>query len=94
MGVGVSPRVDSSRSGEPTPRSVLTVGVAFAIRRLRISAGVAVGVAASRRTTAPVTCAVAIDVPDRKEDAVFDPIPAERMASPGAKMSRQLPKLE
>jgi hypothetical protein len=55
---------------------------------------VAVGLAARWRAAAPATCGVAIDVPLIVLVAESPVCHAEAMLEPGAKMSRQEPKLE
>ncbi len=58
------------------------------------AAGVADGVADSRRAAAPAACGDAIDVPLSVAVAVGDVCHAERIEDPGAKTSRHDPQLE
>jgi hypothetical protein len=71
-----------------------TDGVAAARRRVEIVAGVAFGSALSTSATTPATCGEAIDVPDITVAAVVEVCESEVIPEPGAKMSRQVPKLE
>ena len=63
---------------------------------VQISAGVAAGVSSRSRATTPATCGAAIDVPLTTLAAVAGvevPIHADKMLTPGAKMSTQEPWL-
>src|SRR5690554_6394089 len=57
-------------------------------------AGEAPGLVCRYRAAAPATCGVAIEVPDRVAVAVFDDGLADRMLTPGAWTSTQVPKFE
>src|SRR5437879_8041188 len=58
------------------------------------SAGVAAGCVSRKRAATPATCGVAWEVPEKMLVAVSLALPAERMLTPGAKRSRQVPKFE
>src|SRR6476660_265118 len=57
-------------------------------------AGVAVGFVSRNNAATPVTCGVAIDVPEIVLVAVSLVLHADVMLLPGAKMSTQVPKFE
>jgi len=80
--------------GEPTPVFVTTFFVAASVIAVATAAGVA-DVRVSKYTAAiPATNGDAIDVPDMLAAAVVEPLYADEMLEPGAKMSRHVPKLE
>ena len=58
------------------------------------SAGVAAGSVWRKRAATPATCGAACEVPEKVLVAVSFAMPAERMLTPGAKRSRQVPKFE
>ena len=93
-GPGVNVPDASSRFGDPAWGSVTTDGVAVASRREAIVAGVAVASALSSRAATPATCGAAIEVPEIVAVAVVEVYQSDVMLEPGAKMSRQVPKLE
>jgi len=68
--------------------------VALLTRKSRTCCGVHDGFADATRAAAPATCGVAIDVPLMVLVAVSLVFHADVMFTPGAKMSRQVPKLE
>ena len=78
---------------DPVPADVTFAGVDPDTSEVRIWAGVAVGVFSRRSAAEPATCGEAIDVPLIELVAVVLPIQLERIADPGAKMSKQFPKL-
>jgi len=57
-------------------------------------AGEALGLRLRRTATSPATWGQAIEVPERTRTAEGDPIQQLVIASPGAKISQQVPKLE
>src|SRR3954452_13594013 len=83
----------SSLFGEPLPGLVNTPAVAVDVSALAIFAGVADGLAARYIAAAPVTSAVAIDVPDSVCVAVVLVYQVESVFTPGAKMSTHVPVL-
>src|SRR5262249_1940323 len=80
--------------GEPAPGLPTTPPVALLTRESRTCCGLKAGLAPSTSAAAPTTCGVAIDVPLIVLVAVSLVFHAEVIPTPGAKMSRQVPKLE
>ena len=74
--------------------SVTTSGVAYDDRVVATSFGESPGFSSKSKATAPATCGAAMDVPESMTVSVEDRWPAERMLTPGAKMSSNVPKLE
>ncbi len=72
----------------------MTPSMAPAVSAAPTSAGVASGLACKNSAAAPATCGLAIDVPARTAVAVSLAFDADRMSSPGANTSTQVPKLE
>ena len=94
-GVGTNDAVSvaNSKVVEPVPADVTFAGVEVDTREVRIWAGVAAGFFSRRSAAEPATCGEAIDVPLIELVAVVLPIQLERIPDPGAKMSKQVPKL-
>src|SRR4030095_1239810 len=84
----------SNRLGEPVPAPVTLFSVALLMIAAVTVAGEAVGFVSRNKAATPVTCGVAIDVPEMVFVAVSLVLHADVMPLPGAKMSRQVPKLE
>lgn len=82
------------RFGEPEPGLPTTPVVALLTRKFVTWLGLQLGFADRTSAAAPATCGEAIDVPLAVRVAVLLVYHAEGMFTPGAKMSRQLPKLE
>lgn len=85
------PPTYSRRFGEPVPGLPTTPVVAAVVSAEETCAGVAVLFAARYSAAAPVTCGVAIDVPEIVFVAVSLEFQADVIDEPGAKMSRMLP---
>ena len=83
-----------SRSGSPARRLTTTPVSEFALICDQMSAGCAEGFVSRRRAATPATCGAAIEVPDLTVWSESEPIPAEVIPSPGAKMSTQDPWAE
>ena len=86
--------VNSNLLGEPLPIPVRTLTVARLVSVAATSLGDRPEFSCSSRAAAPATCGAAIEVPLLTSVAVSLGYEAERIFSPGAKISRQLPKLE
>jgi len=86
--------VKSNRFGLPVPALVTLFSVARLMSAEVTCAGVAVVLPARKSAAAPATCGAAIEVPLIVLMAVLDVDHADVMLAPGAKMSRQVPKLE
>ena len=84
----------SRRFGEPVPGLVTLFGVELLISAVVTCAGVALGLLARYSAATPATCGDAIEVPLMVLVAVVLVYQAEVIDEPGAKMSRQVPKLE
>ena len=80
--------------GEPVPAPVTLFGVELLMIAAATVAGDAVGFVSRNNAATPVTCGVAIDVPEIVLVAVSLVFHDDVMLLPGAKMSRQGPKLE
>src|SRR5205085_431839 len=87
-------REKSKRLGEPVPALVTLLRVALLTIAAVTVAGEAVGFVSRNNAATPVTCGVAIDVPEMVLVAVSLVFHDEVMLLPGAKMSRQVPKFE
>src|SRR5689334_4139261 len=97
MGVGAAPepsRLYSRLLAEPVPALVTLPFVLPFTRASRTAAGVAVGFAYRYRAATPATWGDAIDVPLMVLVALLVVSHALVMFSPGAKISRQVPKFE
>ena len=97
VGVGGGPPLNSEKSrrlGEPVPAPVTLFGVELLMIAAATVAGEAVGFVSRNNAATPVTCGVAIDVPEIVFVAVSLVRQAEVMLLPGAKMSTQVPKFE
>ena len=97
VGVGVGPPVNSeksSRLGEPVPALVTWFRVEPLMMAAVTVAGEAVGFVSRNNAATPVTCGVAIDVPEIVLVAVSLVFHDEVMLLPGAKMSTHVPKFE
>jgi hypothetical protein len=88
------PGMNSNRLGEPLPIPVRTLTVARLVSVAATSPGDSQGFSCSTRAAAPATCGAAMEVPLNMAVSVSLVCEAEVIASPGAKISRQLPKLE
>src|SRR5690606_23389338 len=94
-GAVVPPRpVLGGTYGEPEAGLLTLPGEPLETRWSRTVCGEADGLSARYSAAAPATCGVAIDVPLIARESESDPIHADVMFEPGAKMSRQLPTLE
>src|SRR5262245_45497287 len=93
-GGGAPAPVNSRMFGEPVPGLVILFGVPLDFSAAWTVAGDAVGLSPRNSAAAPATCGVAIEVPLIVFVAVSLVIQAEVMLTPGAKMSRQVPKFE
>src|SRR5215208_6009350 len=95
VGVGALPNCEkSSLLGDPAPALVTLFGVELLMMAAVTVAGEAVGFVSRNNAATPVTCGVAIDVPEIVLVAVSLVLHADVMLLPGAKMSRQVPKFE
>ena len=100
MGVGEAlpplPSEFTSRLGVPVGKDADTIrlGVALDASSEATVADVAVGLAASANAAAPATWGDAMDVPLSRLVAVLLVFQADVMPVPGAKISKQVPKLE
>jgi hypothetical protein len=97
VGVGVGPLVNSeksSRFGEPVPALLTWFRVELFTMAAVTVAGEAVGFVSRNSAATPVTCGVAIDVPEIVLVAVSLVFHDEVMLLPGAKMSTHVPKFE
>src|SRR4051812_34436917 len=83
----------SSLFGEPLPGLLTTPADALEVSALATCAGVAEGLAARYSAAEPVTCGVAMDVPDSVCVAVLLVYQVDSVFTPGAKMSTQVPVL-
>ena len=73
------------------PRLITFPVVAEATTAAPTVAGVAVRLVSRYRAAAPATCGAAIDVPLSVAVAVFEVLQVDRMLTPGAKRSTQVP---
>ena len=98
VGVGVGPpppnNEKSSRFGEPVPAPVTLFGVEPLTMAAVTVAGEALGFVSRNKAATPVTCGVAIEVPEIVFVAVSLVFHDDVMLLPGAKMSTQVPKFE
>ena len=97
VGVGGGPLVNnekSSRFGEPVPALLTWFRVELLMSAAATVAGDAPGFVSRNNAATPVTCGVAIDVPEIVFVAVSLVFHDEVMLLPGAKMSTQVPKFE
>lgn len=81
----------NSLLGDPIPASVTTFDVAPDTMRDATTLGAKFGSSCNSNAAAPATCGHAMDVPFLYVWAVSLAWPVERIWSPGAKMSRQVP---
>src|SRR5258705_12721830 len=86
-------RALSKRFGVPLASTTMFC-VAPPMIALATIAGVAVGFALKYAAAIPATCGDAIDVPSSVFVAVSLAMPTDRMPTPGANRSTQLPKFE
>src|SRR4029079_10404889 len=94
-GGGAAPNSEKRRRfGEPVPALVTWLSVALLTIAAVTVAGDAVGFVSRNNAATPVTCGVAIDVPEIVFVAVSLVRHAEVMLLPGAKMSTQVRKFE
>ncbi len=94
VGAGSNDAEYANLFGEPTPTLVIASRVAESIIAVVTAAGVA-DVRVSKYTAAiPATNGDAIEVPDNVAAAVVEPVYADGMLVPGAKMSTHVPKFE
>src|ERR1051325_3904428 len=97
VGVGGGAPVNSEKSrrfGEPVPGLLTLLGVELLMMAAVTVAGDAVGFVSRNSAATPVTCGVAIDVPEIVLVAVSLVFHDEVMLLPGAKMSTHVPKFE
>jgi len=97
VGVGGGPPLNnekSSRFGEPVPALVTWFSVEPLTMAAVTVAGEAVGFVSRNNAATPVTCGVAMDVPEMVFVAVSLVFHDEVMLLPGAKISTQVPKFE
>ena len=96
VGVGVGPVSSeySSRLGDPDPGLVTLFSVELLMIAEVTVAGEAVVFVSRKSAATPATCGAAIEVPEIVLVAVSLVLQEEVMLEPGAKMSRQVPKLE
>src|ERR1041385_248768 len=97
VGVGVGPPVNSeksSRFGEPVPALLTWFRVEPLMMAAVTVAGDAVGFVSRNKAATPVTCGVAIDVPEIVFVAVSLVFQDDVMLLPGAQMSTHVPKFE
>ena len=97
VGVGGGAPVKSEKSrrlGEPVPGLLTWFRVALLMMAAVTVAGDAVGFVSRNNAATPVTCGVAIDVPEMVFVAVSLVFHDDVMLLPGAKMSTQVPKFE
>src|SRR5215813_13364768 len=92
-GVGAAP-MNSSRLGELAPALFTTPTVALFTIVSRTCCGVKLGFWATIKAATPVTCGAAIEVPLSDRVAVSSVRYDERMFTPGANRSTQVPTLE
>jgi hypothetical protein len=94
VGAGSNDAEYANLFGEPRPTLVIASRVAELISAVVTAAGVA-DVRVSKYTAAiPATNGDAIEVPDNVAAAVVEPVYADGMLVPGAKMSTHVPKFE
>ncbi len=94
VGAGSNDAEYANLFGEPRPTLVIASRVAELISAAVTAAGVA-DVRVSKYTAAiPATNGDAIEVPDNVAAAVVEPLYADGMLVPGAKMSTHVPKFE
>jgi hypothetical protein len=94
VGAGSNDAEYANLFGEPTPTPVITSRVEESRIAVVTAAGVA-DVRVSKYTAAiPATNGDAIEVPDNVAAAVGEPVYADGMLVPGAKMSTHVPKFE
>src|SRR6185369_5027964 len=84
----------SSRFGEPVPALLTWLRVELLTMPAATVAGDAVGFVSRNNAATPVTCGVAIEVPEIVLVAVSLVFHDDVMLLPGAKMSKQVPKFE
>ena len=99
VGVGVGGGVPvksekSRRFGDPVPGLVTWLSVELLMMAAVTVAGDAVGFVSRNKAATPVTCGVAIEVPEIVLVAVSLVFHDDVMLLPGAKMSTQVPKFE
>ena len=97
VGVGGGALVNnekSSRFGDPVPALLTLFGVELLMMAAVTVAGEAVGFVSRNNAATPVTCGVAIDVPEIVLVAVSLVRHDDVMLLPGAKMSTHVPKFE
>ena len=97
VGVGGGALVNSEKSrrfGDPVPALVTLFGVELLMMAAVTVAGDAVGFVSRNNAATPVTCGVAIEVPEIVLVAVSLVFHDDVMLLPGAKMSTQVPKFE
>src|SRR6185295_12847108 len=97
VGVGGGAPVNSeksSRFGEPVPALLTWFGVELLTMAAVTVAGEALGFVSRNNAATPVTCGVAIDVPEIVLVAVSLVFHDEVILLPGAKMSTHVPKFE
>ena len=97
VGVGGGAPVNSensSRLGEPVPALLTWFRVELLTMAAVTVAGEALGFVSRNNAATPVTCGVAIDVPEIVFVAVSLVFHDDVMLLPGAKMSTQVPKFE
>ena len=97
VGVGCGALVNSeksSRFGDPVPALLTLFGVELLTIAAVTVAGEALGFVSRNNAATPVTCGVAIDVPEIVLVAVSLVLHADVILLPGAKMSTHVPKFE